>query len=182
MHVLERVPAGRLPTRIARARIANPDDQDFGSHRTEVVRLFEVLLERVDELLLDVQHASANLAHGVVVIAAGELVVSRTLAQVRRINRPRRGKRLERPIHGAARKSRFRLMQLGSYLLSRAVTAESNDGGVNHRPLSRATHSGCEHQEACTTRSSRVALDSTRQPPASTTTSSSIRTPPQPGR
>src|SRR5476651_1789556 len=169
MHVLERVPAGRLPTGIARARIANPDDQDFGAHRTEAVRLFEVALERVDELLLDVQHTTANLAHGVVVIAAGELVVSRPLAQVRGVNRPRRGERFERPIHGAARESGFRLVQLGSYLFGRAVTTESNDAVVNHRPLSGASHSRCEHQESGTTRNVRSAFDRTRQPPASTT-------------
>jgi hypothetical protein len=55
------------------------------------MRVFEVALERADELLLDVKHPAANLANGVVVVAAGELVVSGTIAQVSGINRARCG-------------------------------------------------------------------------------------------
>jgi hypothetical protein len=87
MYVLERVPACGLPARVARACIANPNDEDFGAHRPEAMGLLEVAFERVHELLLDVKDASANLAHSMVVIATGELVVSGPLAKVRGVNR-----------------------------------------------------------------------------------------------
>jgi hypothetical protein len=93
--MLERVPPRSLATRVSRARIANPYDQDLRAHRPEVVRLFEVLFERVNELFLDVQNAAANLAHGVVVIPAGELVMSGSLAKVRGVNRSRCGQCFE---------------------------------------------------------------------------------------
>ena len=88
VHMLERVPAGGLTTRIARARIANADDQDLGAHRPETMCLFEVVLEGVHKLFLDVQHASANLADRMVVVAGGELIVSGSFAEMRGINRP----------------------------------------------------------------------------------------------
>jgi hypothetical protein len=95
MYVLERMPACGLSAGVARARIANPDDEDFGAHRPEAMGLLEVAFEQVHKLLLDMQDASANLAHGVVVVAAGELIVSGSLAKVRGINRARRGERFE---------------------------------------------------------------------------------------
>jgi len=39
------------------------------------VLLLEVTFDRRDEVLLDMQHAAAHLAHGMVVLAAGQLVV-----------------------------------------------------------------------------------------------------------
>ena len=52
-----------------------------------MVQVLKVALERVDQLLLDVKHAAAHLAYGMVVIATGELVMRGSFAQVRGINR-----------------------------------------------------------------------------------------------
>jgi hypothetical protein len=86
MNVLERVTASGLVPGVARARIADADDQHLGAHRLETVQVLEVAFERVDELLLDVEHAAANLAHSMVVIPGRELVVGRALTKVGRIN------------------------------------------------------------------------------------------------
>jgi hypothetical protein len=182
MHMLERVPACGLTPGVARACIANADDEDFGAHGPEAMGLLEVAFERVHQFLLDVQDASANLTDGVVMVAAGKLVVSGSLPKVSGVNRARRGERFERPVNSAARKSWFCSVQLSRNLLSCAMASQSHDGVVDHRPLRGAAHAWCERQDASTTRSSRSALESTRQPPASTTMSSSTRTPPHPGR
>src|ERR1700681_4882403 len=139
------------------------------------MRLFEVAHERVDQLFLDMQNTAANLADGVVVVATGQLVMSGALAEVGCVNRSRCRECLERAVHGAARKPGLGLVQLIGNLLGGAVAAEPHDGVINHRPLSRAPHARCEHQESDTTCNLRSALDSTRHPPDSTTTSSSIR-------
>src|SRR6478736_7350499 len=157
MHMLERVPACGLTARVARACIANSDDENFGAHGPEAMRLLEVVLERVHELLLDVQDASANLANSVVVVAAGELIVSRTLAEVGGVDRARSGERFERPVNSAARKPWFCSVQLGCNLLGCAVASQSHYRVVDHRPLRGAPHAWCEHQDASTTRSSRSA-------------------------
>src|ERR1700692_3700168 len=115
-------------------------------------------------------------------VTGGELVMSWAFAKVRGVNRPRCGEGFERAVDSAPRKSGLGRVQLGGNFLSRAVTAESHDGVVDHRPLSRSPHPWCEHQEDLTTRRLRSALVSTRQPTVSTTRSSSIRMPPQPGR
>jgi hypothetical protein len=88
VHVLKSVTARGLVAWRARACIANADHEDLRPHRLEMVEVLEVALEGIHELLLDVEHSSAYLAHGVVVVTAGELVVSRTLAQVCGVNRP----------------------------------------------------------------------------------------------
>jgi hypothetical protein len=46
----------------------------------------EMLLELVDQLLLDVHDATANLTHGVVMVAGRQLVVSRPVAEVRGVH------------------------------------------------------------------------------------------------
>src|SRR5579864_3634881 len=140
----------------------------------------QVLFELADELLLDVEHASADLADRVLVVAARQLVVRRTFTEVRGIHRPRRRQRFQRAIDGAALESRLGFVQLSCDLVRGAVASEPNDGLVNHRPLCGAPHPGREHQLPRMTRSERSDLVSTRHPRPSTTTSSSIRTPPQP--
>ena len=132
------------------------------------------------ELFLDVHHASANLAHRVMVVAARQLVMRRTITEVRRVHRTRGGERLEGSIDGAPRKCRLRPLQLDRDLFGRAVSAEAHDRVVDHLPLRGAPHPWREHQ-VLMTRKDRSAWVSTRHPDGSTTTSSSIRTPPKPG-
>jgi hypothetical protein len=72
--------------RVARAIVADSDHQDLGAQGPETVPLLQVVLELLDQLLLDVHHAPTHLADRVVVIAARELVVSRPIAEVRRVN------------------------------------------------------------------------------------------------
>src|SRR6266550_7885046 len=127
------------------------------------------------------ENAAAKLADGMVVVPRGQLVMGGTLAKVGGVHRARRRECFECPIDGASRKTRFRFVELGRYLFRRAVAAEPHDGVVDHGPLRRAPHARGQHQEGCTTRRLRSELVSTRQPSASRTTSSSIRTPPQPG-
>jgi hypothetical protein len=88
MHVLQRVTACGFVAGCARAGVADANDQDLGAHRPEVVQVLKVRLERVHELFLDVQHASAHLADSVVVVSAGELVMRRTIAKVGGVYRP----------------------------------------------------------------------------------------------
>src|SRR4029077_15660809 len=100
------------------------------------------------------------------------------LTEVGGVHRPGSGQGLERPIHGAARKARPCLTHLASDLVRGPVPTEPHDDVLPHGPLRRVPHAGREHQ---TTRSERSAFVSTRHPRSSTTTSSSILTPPQPG-
>jgi hypothetical protein len=88
MNVLERMAARGPVTGVARAGIADSNDQHLGPYRLETVQVLEVTFKRVDELLLDVEDAAADLADRVVMIPGGQLVVSRTLAKVRRVNGP----------------------------------------------------------------------------------------------
>jgi hypothetical protein len=66
--------------RVARAIVADADDEDHRSHGFEAVTFLEVLLQLVHELFLDVHHAAANLAHRMVMLTARELVVRRAIA------------------------------------------------------------------------------------------------------
>ncbi len=143
--------------------------------------LLEMRLQLADQLLLDVQDTPAHLANRVVVISAGQLVVRRALAQVGGIHRSRRGQRIEGPVHGAPRKPRLAPVQLRRYLVGRAVAAEPDDGVINLRSLRGPAHPRSKHQETAITRKERSAFVSSRHPARSTTTSSSIRTPPHPG-
>src|SRR5947208_357776 len=175
-------PAARcMRRRVARATVADPDHEHLGADRLEPMTLLEMRLELVHQLLLDVHHPTADLAHRVMVIAARQLVVCRALTQVRRVNGARRGQRLECPIDRAARECRPCLVQLNGDLLGGAVSAKVHDRVVDHLPLRRPPHPWREHQMLVMTRSDRSALVSTRHPPSSTSTSSSIRTPPKPG-
>src|SRR4029077_19631661 len=118
-------------------------------------------------------------AHGVMVLTARKLVVRGALAQVRRVNGAGRGQGFEASIYSAARERRPRASQLFDDLIGRAVASQLDDGLVHHRPLSGASHArGGAH--AVITRSERSARVSSLAPCASTTTSSSMRTPPQP--
>ena len=73
--------------RVTRAIVADPDDQDLGPHGLESMTFFEVRLELLHQLFLDVHDAPAHLADGVMVVAARELIVRRTLAEVRGVYR-----------------------------------------------------------------------------------------------
>src|SRR5436190_4395933 len=79
--------AGRVRRRVARAIVADADDQDLGPHGLESMPFFEVRLELFHQLLLDVHDATAHLADGVMVVAARELIVRWTLAEVCRVHR-----------------------------------------------------------------------------------------------
>src|SRR5579864_1485240 len=102
---------------VARALVADSDHEHLGVHWLEPVALGEVLFQRADQLFLDVQNATAHLAHGVVMIAARQLVVSRTLAQVGRVDAARGGECLECPINGAARETGLGSVELGRNLV-----------------------------------------------------------------
>src|SRR4029077_10761465 len=114
-------------------------------------------------------------------VAGGKLVMGRALTQMGGVNGSRRGERLQGAIDRAARETRLRLVQLVRDLVSGAVPAQAHDGGVYHRPLRGTPHAWREHQPCGTTRSWRPAVVRTRQPAFSTTTSSSMRTPPHDG-
>src|SRR5216683_6033874 len=163
------------------AGVADTDDQDLRPQGLEVMPLFQVGLELADHLFLDVQHSPADLAHRMVVIAGGELVVGGALIEVRGVDRARCREGIERSIHSAAWKSRLVFVYLGRDLLSGAVPAERDHRVVDLCPLCGAAHARGEHQRSLITRSERSAWVSNLQPERSTTTSSSIRTPPQPG-
>src|SRR5438132_11696329 len=92
--------------RVARAIGADTDHEHLGADGLEPVPFLEVCLELMHELLLDVHHASADLAHRVMVVAARELVMRRAVTEMRRVDRARRGQRVEGSIDGAAWKSR----------------------------------------------------------------------------
>src|SRR5713226_9257017 len=91
VHVLERVAVDRLPARRPRARLADPDHQYFCVQRLEFVGAFEMRFQCVDKLFLDVQDAAAKLAYRVVMVAGRELVVRRSVAEVRGVDGTRRG-------------------------------------------------------------------------------------------
>src|SRR5712691_4875210 len=86
MDVLQRVAADGLSAWRPRARLTHPDHQHLGVQRLESMDALEVGFQRADELLLDVQNAATQLAHGVVMVAGRELVVGRSVAEVRGIN------------------------------------------------------------------------------------------------
>src|SRR5450759_96428 len=79
--------ARRARTRRAGAGVADPDDQRLGPQRLEGMAFLEVRLQLADQLLLDVQHSTAHLTHGMVMITCGQLVVRRSLAKVGGIDR-----------------------------------------------------------------------------------------------
>src|SRR5260370_13733436 len=135
MDVLERVAPGRLPAGRPRARFADSDHQHLGVHRLEPMAVLEVSLQLAHQGLFDVQHAAAKLADRVVMVARGQLVVSRPVAQVRGVHGPGCGQRLQRAIDGAARKARLRLVRVSGDLVGGAVPAEPHDRVVDHRPL-----------------------------------------------
>src|SRR5437899_5409908 len=83
---VDRPPARSLRRRVPRAIVADTHDQDLGAHRLESMSLLEVLLELAYQLLLDVHDATADLADRVVVVAARELVVGRSFAEVGRVH------------------------------------------------------------------------------------------------
>src|ERR1700687_6305672 len=85
MDVLEGVTPRRLAARRPRARLADSDHQHLGVHGLEPMAVLEVLFQLAHQSLLDVQDAAAKLADGVVVVAAGKLVVGRAVAEVRRV-------------------------------------------------------------------------------------------------
>jgi hypothetical protein len=63
--------------------------------RLEFVGAFEMRFQSVNELFLDVQDAAAKLADRVVMVAGRELVVGRSVAEVRGIDGARRCQCLE---------------------------------------------------------------------------------------
>src|SRR5713226_4167122 len=146
VNVLERAPVSGPAARCTRAGITNSDHEHSSARGLEVVTFFEVALEVGDQLLLDVQHTSAELTHGVMVVGGGEFVVRRPLPEMRGIDGTGRRERLQRSIYGAAWKSRPGLVKLGRDLVSGAVTAQPQDGVVHHRPLGRAAHARGRHQ------------------------------------
>src|SRR5437879_13550054 len=88
-------PAARgMRHRVARAIVADTDHEHLGAYGLEPVTLLEVSLELMHELLLDVHHASADLAHRVMVVAARERVMRRAATEVRCEDRTGAGPRL----------------------------------------------------------------------------------------
>src|SRR5207237_4355871 len=88
-------PAARgMRHRVARAIVADTDHEHLRADGLEPVPFLEVRLELMHELLLDVHHASADLAHRVMVVAARELVMRRAVTEMRRVDRARRGQRV----------------------------------------------------------------------------------------
>src|SRR5438270_840959 len=146
---------GRRPRGIPGAIVADADDQDLSAHGLEPVAALQVRLEVVHDLLLDVHHATADLAHSAVMVAARELVVRRPLAEVGGVYRAGGRQRLDRAVHGAARKAGLGPMQLVGQLLRGAVPAQAHDRVVHHLALCGAPHSGREHQRTRTRRRSR---------------------------
>jgi len=63
--------ADGLASRRAGARLAYPHHQHLGVCGLESMEAFEVRLQRAHELFLNVENASAHLADGMVVVAAG---------------------------------------------------------------------------------------------------------------
>src|SRR5712692_5021612 len=93
--VLEGMAPGGLAARRSRARLADSDHQHLGVHRLEPMAVLEVPLQLAHQCLFDVQDAAAKLADSVMMIAARELVVSRAVAEVRRVHRSRSGERFQ---------------------------------------------------------------------------------------
>src|SRR6266446_723543 len=154
MYGLERVTVRGLAAGVARARLAHADHEHLGVHGLEAMVLLEVPFQLAYELLFDVEHTAANLTHGMVVVSARQLVVGRPLPKVGRVNGARSGERLQRAVHGAARKARLGLVQLGGYLVGGAMPAQANDRVVDHRPLGCTSHPrGQDGHETGTTRS-----------------------------
>ena len=87
MDVLEHRSVRGLAARRPGARLADADHEHLGARRLEMMLLLEVALEVCDEVLLDVQHTAAELAHRVVVVGSGELVMRRALAEVGGVKR-----------------------------------------------------------------------------------------------
>src|SRR5450830_542086 len=110
--------------------------------------LLEVSLELTHELLLDVQHSTAHLADGMVMITAGELVVGGALTEVGGVDGARCCESFQRSVDGAARETRLALVKLCGDLIRRAMAAQADDGVVDHRPLGGTAHARGEHQ-AC---------------------------------
>ena len=88
MDVLKRVASGGLAAGRPRARFADSDHQHLGVHRLEPMAVLEVPFQLAHQGLFDVQHASAKLADRVVMVAGGQLVVGRPVAEMRGVNRP----------------------------------------------------------------------------------------------
>src|ERR1700674_260221 len=95
---IDGAPAFRSASGRPGARIADANDKHLRPQRLEVVTLGKMSLQRADQLFLDVQHSSANLADRVMVITAGELVVDRTFAEVRGVHRARRREGIKRSV------------------------------------------------------------------------------------
>ena len=71
---------------VAGAVVADTDDQHLSPNRLETMALLEVIFELVDQRFLDVHHPAANLTNRVVVVAARQLVMRRSVSEVRCIN------------------------------------------------------------------------------------------------
>ena len=108
--------------------------------------LLEMSLQRADELLLDVKHSATYLADGMVMIAAGELVVSRAFTEMCGVDGTRCRESFQRSVHGAARKTWLALVKLDRNLIRRAVAAEADDRVVHHGALRGTAHTRGEHQ------------------------------------
>src|SRR5207302_7506257 len=110
------------------AGVADADHEDLRTQRGEVVQLLEVALQLADQVVLDVEDALADLADGVLVRLARQLVADGSLAQPDGVERTRRGERLERSIDRAPRERGRRLLDLLRDLVGCAVASQALDG------------------------------------------------------
>jgi hypothetical protein len=203
VHVVEKAPpASRPPPPLPGALPADSDHQHVCTNRAEPVPLLEVALELGHQGVLDVQDALANLADGVLVVFYRDLVVDWTVAETHGVQGTGRRERLQGAIDRASREARLRVLQRGRDLVGRAVAAQTSNRVPDLLPLPGLAHAGPQRRSStdsfwhvrrlpalptaeppllqpCV--SPRRAWVSILPPPASTSTSSSIRTPPQPG-
>ena len=135
--VLEGPALGRTAAAGTRAMFAHADHQDLGPDRPKVVQLLEVVLEVVDQLVLDVEHALADLAKGVLVLLPGKLVVDGAAAEPDGVDGARRRQRLQRAIDRAAGQRRVDRLDVRRDLVGGAMPAEGVDGLPDQLALSR---------------------------------------------
>ena len=120
---------------------AYADDQDLGPNGPEVMQLFQVVLQLVDQLVLDMEHSFADLAERVLVLLAGELVVHGAAAQADRMHRARGGEGFESAVDRAPRQRRIDGLDVRGYLVRCAVPPEGVDGVPDELPLPRLPES-----------------------------------------
>jgi len=126
---------GSLDLAGAGACIADADHEDLGAEGLETVELLEVVLQLPEQGILEVENPLAAFADRVLMVLAGDLVVSRPGAEADRPQGAGDREGVERPVYGRAGKAGSFGLDPRRDLVGSAVGAEGGDRVPYQPPL-----------------------------------------------